>query len=162
MKRGKQGTVRIIAGQWRGTRLPIPDLPGLRPSGDRGRETLFNWLQASVRGARCADLFAGSGVLGLEAASRGAAQVTLIEKDVVAARHIQATIDKLGAEQVRCVHSDALQWLRDQPEASLDIVFIDPPFGQGLAEKALALLEEHRLVAEGDGSTSKPRGTRLK
>ena len=80
MKRKQPGTVRIIGGEWRGRRLSVCDLPGLRPSGDRSRETLFNWLQLHIRGSRCVDLFAGSGALGLEAASRGAAEVILVEK----------------------------------------------------------------------------------
>ena len=92
MKNRRKGSVRIIGGKWRGTRLSVSDLPGLRPSGDRSRETLFNWLQMHLRGTRCIDLFAGSGALGLEAASRGAAEVILIEKSRQAADGIRESL----------------------------------------------------------------------
>ncbi len=111
MTKKQPGTVRIIGGKWRGTRLRVRDLPGLRPSGDRGRETLFNWLQMHLRGARCADLFAGSGVLGLEAASRGAARVTLLEKSRPAAAEIRESLARLKAEQVELIEGDAIAWL---------------------------------------------------
>lgn len=149
MKRKPVGVVRIIGGRWRGSRLPVPDLPGLRPSGDRSRETLFNWLQAHIHGARCADLFAGSGALGLEAASRGAASVMLIEKSARAARHVQEAIDRLGASTAQCVQGDALQWLGEAEAGALDIVFIDPPFGSGLDIEAMALIDQRKIVTEG-------------
>ena len=95
MKKRQAGTVRIIGGKWRGTRLPVVDLPGLRPSGDRSRETLFNWLQLHIHGRRCVDLFAGSGVLGLEAASRGAAEVILVEKSRTAVQNIREVLMRL-------------------------------------------------------------------
>jgi 16S rRNA (guanine966-N2)-methyltransferase len=147
MKNKKPGAVRIIGGEWRGTRLPVPDLPGLRPSGDRGRETLFNWLQMHIRGSRCADLFAGSGVLGLEAASRGAAEVILVEKATPAARLIAESLIRLQAEQVELVQADAMDWLRSRQSESLDIVFIDPPFGSGLEGKSLELLGAGNCVS---------------
>jgi 16S rRNA (guanine966-N2)-methyltransferase len=147
MKNKKPGAVRIIGGEWRGTRLPVPDLPGLRPSGDRGRETLFNWLQMHIRGSRCADLFAGSGVLGLEAASRGAAEVVLVEKATPAARLIAESLIRLQAEQVELVQADAMDWLRSRQAESLDIVFIDPPFGSGLEGQSLELLAAGNCVA---------------
>ena len=103
MKKKRTGTVRIIGGQWRGTRLSVPDLPGLRPSGDRSRETLFNWLQTHIHGARCVDLFAGSGVLGLEAASRGAADVVLVENSRQAAQDLRASLKRLNAERVEVI-----------------------------------------------------------
>jgi 16S rRNA (guanine966-N2)-methyltransferase len=148
-KHNHAGTVRIIGGAWRGRKLPFPDLPGLRPSGDRSRETLFNWLQPVLRGARCLDLFAGTGVLGLEAASRGAAKVTLVEKSPVAAAVIRENIAVLGAKQVELVEADAITWLPSLGEASADIVFIDPPFGSGLEQAALALLIELNCIATG-------------
>ncbi len=126
--RKRQGSVRIIGGKWRGRRLPVRDLPGLRPSGDRSRETLFNWLQASVEGAVCVDLFAGSGALGLEAASRGAAEVVLVEKLRAAVSDLRAVLLALKADQVTVIESDALQWLGSCPPQSVDIAFIDPPF----------------------------------
>jgi 16S rRNA (guanine966-N2)-methyltransferase len=134
------GSVRIIAGDWRGSRLPVPDLPGLRPSGDRCRETLFSWLQPLLHDAVCVDLFAGSGALGMEAASRGARRVMLVEKLRQAAVILQENVDRLGAGQVEVIISDALQWLHDMPPHSLDIAFIDPPFGLGLESRALELL----------------------
>lgn len=146
----KTGTVRIIAGDWRGRRLPVPDLPGLRPSGDRSRETLFNWLQADLRGAHCLDLFAGTGVLGLEAVSRGAATAVLVEKDRAAATQLQESVKMLAASQVSVVQSDALLWLKEQAAGSFDLIFIDPPFGQGLALSALqALSSGQQLRTDG-------------
>jgi 16S rRNA (guanine966-N2)-methyltransferase len=146
VKSNKPGTVRIIAGEWRGRRLPVPDLPGLRPSGDRSRETLFNWLQGKLAGARCLDLFAGTGALGLEAVSRGAASAVLVEKDRAAAAQLRANASLLQAANVDIVHSDALAWLQNQPAGSFDLVFIDPPFGQGLASAALELLEQREIL----------------
>lgn len=140
MKTKKTGTVRIIGGDWRGTRLPVPGLPGLRPSGDRGRETLFNWLQPHIRGSRCVDLFAGSGVLGLEAASRGAAAVILVEKSRQAAAALRASVQRLNALHVEVTETDAVAWLTECDPGSVDIVFIDPPFGAGLEALSLELL----------------------
>ena len=141
MNRKKPGTVRIIGGRWRGRRLPVADLPGLRPSGDRSRETLFNWLQAHIRGARCVDLFAGTGVLGLEAASRGAERVVLVEQAARAVRAIEESVGALndGAE-ISVVRGDALRWLESCEAASIDIAFVDPPFGSRLAARALERL----------------------
>ncbi len=147
------GTVRIIAGEWRGRRLPVPDLPGLRPSGDRSRETLFNWLQSHLRGADCLDLFAGTGVLGLEAVSRGAASAVLVENARRAAEQLRANVSQLSAKEVspriKVVEADALQWLKDQPEAGFDLVFIDPPFGQSLATAALLALQQGQILRPG-------------
>ena len=149
----KPGHVRIIGGEWRGRRLPVVDLPGLRPSGDRARETLFNWLQPHLHGARCVDLFAGTGVLGLEAYSRGAAEVTLVENTPLAAQTLRATLVKLklpGAKSgVRLVETDALKWLQACEPGSLDIVFIDPPFGIRLETQVMTLLAENELVSAG-------------
>ena len=150
MNRKKPGTVRIIGGRWRGRRLPVANLPGLRPSGDRSRETLFNWLQAHIRGARCVDLFAGTGVLGLEAASRGAERVVLVEQAARAARAIQESVGALndGAE-ISVVRGDALRWLESCEAASIDIAFVDPPFGSGLAARALERLAVNGCLAPG-------------
>jgi 16S rRNA (guanine966-N2)-methyltransferase len=149
MKKKRTGTVRIIGGQWRGTRLPVPDLPGLRPSGDRSRETLFNWLQMYIHGARCVDLFAGSGVLGLEAASRGAAQVTLVEKSRLAAQDLRASLRRLDAEGVEIIETDAIAWLTLCEPQSMDIILIDPPFGTGLETVSLELLTAGDCVSPG-------------
>ncbi len=131
--------LRIIAGQWRGRRLSFPDVPGLRPTPDRVRETLFNWLQGRVAGARCLDLFAGSGALGLEALSRGAASAVFVERDPAAARSLRTHCEHLGATaQVDC--RDALDWLAQQPDQDFDLVFLDPPFHQDLALPCLRAL----------------------
>lgn len=137
---GSSGKVRIIAGQWRGSRLEVPDAAGLRPSSDRVRETLFNWLQAEIGGARCLDLFAGSGALGFEAASRGAAQVVMIERDAAAVASLRATAQRLDAGQVEIVAADALAWLAGPVSAQFDIVFVDPPFAAGLWQPVLDAL----------------------
>ncbi|MGH8039411.1 MAG: 16S rRNA (guanine(966)-N(2))-methyltransferase RsmD [Stenotrophomonas sp.] len=138
------GQVRIIGGKWRNTKLPVPLSPGLRPSSDRVRETLFNWLMPRLGGARVLDLFAGSGALGLEAVSRGAAQATLVERDPALAGQLRDTVARLGAQaQVAVAQADALQWLRQPPAGLADIVFVDPPFAAGLWEDVLAGLGPH-------------------
>jgi len=149
MKKKRTGSIRIIGGDWRGTRLPVRDLPGLRPSGDRSRETLFNWLQTHIRGARCVDLFAGSGALGLEAASRGAAEVILVERLPEAAQDIRESLDRLNAENAMVLETDAIAWLSASESQSMDIVFIDPPFGTGLEARALELLTTRNCVSPG-------------
>ncbi|WP_421570814.1 16S rRNA (guanine(966)-N(2))-methyltransferase RsmD [Stenotrophomonas sp. PD6] len=138
------GQVRIIGGKWRNTKLPVPLSPGLRPSSDRVRETLFNWLMPRLGGARVLDLFAGSGALGLEAVSRGAAQATLVERDPALAGQLRDTVARLGAQaQIAVAQADALQWLRQPPAGLADIVFVDPPFAAGLWEDVLAGLGPH-------------------
>jgi 16S rRNA (guanine966-N2)-methyltransferase len=141
--------VRIIAGVWRGRRVEFPDLPGLRPTPDRVRETLFNWLQADIAGARCLDLFAGSGALGLEALSRGAAEVVFVETATAAAHALRAQLQRLGGER-RAVVLDlgAARYLR-APAAPFDIVFLDPPFGRGLLAETLAQLAAGPWVRDG-------------
>jgi 16S rRNA (guanine966-N2)-methyltransferase len=147
------GSVRIIGGEWRGRRLQVVDLPGLRPSGDRARETLFNWLQPWIRDSRCVDLFAGTGVLGLEACSRGAAEVTLVENMPLAVQALRSALAKLqlraGKAGVHLAETDALKWLQLCEPRSLDLVFVDPPFGSRLETKVMALLVERDLVCAG-------------
>jgi 16S rRNA (guanine966-N2)-methyltransferase len=122
----------------------------LRPSGDRCRETLFNWLQPFLHRARCADLFAGTGVLGLEAVSRGAAAVVLVERSRQAAAAILDSIAVLSATgRVSVVEADALSWLANQPAASIDIVFVDPPFASALAEPAMQALAQGPCLRRG-------------
>lgn len=134
------GTVRIIAGQLRGSKLPVPDRPGLRPTSDRVRETLFNWLQPKLPGARVLDLFAGTGALGFEAASRGAAAVRLVERDPGLAQALRDSATRLKAAAVAVDTADALAWLRRTPDQAFDLVFLDPPFEAGLWESAAAAL----------------------
>ena len=129
--------IRIIGGQWKRTRLPVRDLPGLRPTPDRVRETLFNWLGQDLTGWRCLDAFAGTGVLGLEAASRGAAEVTLVEQDRGLVEQITKTAARLQANAVRVVRGDGVAALRQCAPGSLDLVFLDPPFDSSLVEPAL-------------------------
>lgn len=137
------GQVRIIGGQWRGRKLSVADLPGLRPSSDRVRETLFNWLQGVLPGAVCLDAFAGSGALGFEAASRGARQLVLLEKHPRCAEVLRAQIKLLRAEaHVSLQQTDALTWLEKTPQAPapFDLVFLDPPFAADLLPAACAAL----------------------
>ena len=130
--------VRIIGGQWKRTRLKVLDKPGLRPTPDRVRETLFNWLGQDLSGWRCLDAFAGTGALGLEAASRGAADVLLVEQDAALLAQLQATRAQLKADGVRVQRGDGLAALAQAPGQSLDLVFLDPPFDGGFFEKAIS------------------------
>lgn len=129
--------VRIIGGQWRRTRLKVLDQPGLRPTPDRVRETLFNWLGQDLSGWHCVDAFAGTGVLGLEAASRGASQVLLVEQDALLVRHLQDNVNRLKAEVASVQRGDAVSTLGRLPAGSVDLVFIDPPFDGPWFEPAL-------------------------
>ena len=130
--------VRIVGGLWKRTRLPVADKPGLRPTPDRVRETLFNWLGQDLQGWRCVDAFAGTGALGFEAASRGAAQVLLVEQDpelVATLRQLKARLD---AAQVEVRRANALTVLGDLAGSGQDLVFLDPPFDADVFDKALA------------------------
>lgn len=141
--RGKTANqVRIIGGTHRGRRLNFPDLPGLRPTGDRVRETLFNWLQPIMPGARCLDLFAGSGALGLEAASRGADVVVMLDQAPVVVKQLRKHVTDLGLEQVRIEQADALDWLSRGGAETFDIVFLDPPFGSDFLGECCRRLED--------------------
>jgi 16S rRNA (guanine966-N2)-methyltransferase len=154
--RGRAGTtpragrneVRIVGGRWRGRKIRFPTVEGLRPSPDRVRETLFNWLAPVIRDTRCLDLFAGSGALGFEALSRGAASVVLVERDRAAANHLRQLAAALGAENAQVAEGDALAWL-DRASGSFDVVFLDPPFGSGLLQEALWRLERTGHLAPG-------------
>jgi 16S rRNA (guanine966-N2)-methyltransferase len=148
--------VRIIAGRWRRTPLPVPDLPGLRPTPARVRETLFNWLGQDLSGWRCLDAFAGTGALGLEAASRDAAEVLLVERDPGLVRALAALVRRLegAADVVRVQQGEALAALRRHQGAGFDVVFLDPPFGDGEAEAESRFrdaLGAARQVVHGDG-----------
>lgn len=154
--RSGSGEVRIIGGQWKRSRLPVADRPGLRPTPDRVRETLFNWLMPVLPGARVLDLFAGTGALGLEALSRGAAHATLVERDPGLAAALRDACVRLGA-QATVVAQDALAWLAGQ-QATFDLVFLDPPFADGLWEPALAALQP-RLATDAWVYVESPAGT---
>ncbi|OSN11189.1 16S rRNA (guanine(966)-N(2))-methyltransferase RsmD [Lonsdalea iberica] len=141
------GQIRIIGGQWRGRKLPVPHSPGLRPTTDRVRETLFNWLAPVIQQARCLDCFAGSGALALEALSRYAAHATLLEAERGIARQLSQNLSLLRAENASVIHTDALQWLA-QPGEAFDVVFLDPPFRQGLLDNTVSLLETQGWLAD--------------
>ncbi|WP_394000913.1 16S rRNA (guanine(966)-N(2))-methyltransferase RsmD [Luteimonas sp. WGS1318] len=135
------GRVRIVGGRWRGTRLDVPDVAGLRPTSDRVRETLFNWLQPVLPGARVLDLFAGTGALGLEAVSRGAASALLVERDAALAAALAATAARLsGGDAVEVRRGDAVVMAAALPAGSVDIAFVDPPFAHDLWMPTLAAL----------------------
>jgi 16S rRNA (guanine966-N2)-methyltransferase len=134
---GKRNRVRIVGGQWRSRLLHFPDLAGLRPTPDRVRETLFNWLGQDLTGKACLDLFAGSGVLGLEAASRGARLVVLVERDALAFNALQDSVRALPAPGVQLLRADALEFLAADAR-SYDVVFLDPPYALGGRESLLA------------------------
>ncbi|WP_126452503.1 16S rRNA (guanine(966)-N(2))-methyltransferase RsmD [Sulfuriflexus mobilis] len=141
-------TLRIIGGELRGRKLSFPDAKGLRPTPDRVRETLFNWLQAQVYGARCLDLFAGSGALGLEALSRGAAEVVFVERDGRVLQKLRENLLLLGQENGRCIQASAEQFLRGAAEP-FDIVFLDPPFQTDELAGLCASLEAGGWLREG-------------
>lgn len=132
--------LRIVGGAWRSRMVRFPDAAGLRPTPDRVRETLFNWLGQRLPGLRCVDLFAGSGALGFEAKSRGAARVVLVERDRRVCEQLRRTAAELGAEGIEIVNADALAWLSG-PGERYDVAFVDPPYASGLAAPALAALE---------------------
>ena len=144
---GPPREVRLIGGQWKRSKLPVADRPGLRPTPDRVRETLFNWLGQDLSGWRCLDAFAGSGALGFEAASRGAAEVVLIERDPVLARSLAASQQRLKAEALRVETGDALAWMRRCAPQRFELVLLDPPFDAGLLPDAV--LAAAPLVTEG-------------
>ena len=163
---GGAGEIRIIGGLWKRTRLPVADRPGLRPTPDRVRETLFNWLGQDLTGWRCLDAFAGSGALGFEAASRGADQVVLLERDRRSALGLIESKQRLKATQLRIETTDALAWMARCPPDSFELIFIDPPFDASLVEPALALTQ--RLVVpqgfvyvEAGQAVQPPAGLRL-
>ena len=142
--------IRIIGGAWRRTQVPVPDVPGLRPTPDRVRETLFNWLGQRLDGWRCVDLFAGTGVLGLEAASRGAVEVVSVERDPRALAALRALRERLGATVVRVVPDDAVaaaRGLAATRPGGFDLVFLDPPFDAGWPQKVMP--DAARLLAPG-------------
>jgi 16S rRNA (guanine966-N2)-methyltransferase len=146
-KAGPPGKLRIVAGSLRGSRLAVPDKTGLRPTADRVRETLFNWLAPVVDGARCLDLYAGTGALGIEAISRGAGACTFVESDRALARLLTENLARLKIDNVRVLETDALAMLNRAAEP-FDIVFVDPPFGANLWSESVRLLESRGWLAE--------------
>ena len=143
------GKLRIIGGSLRGSKLAVPDAPGLRPTPDRVRETLFNWLMPVIDGARCLDLFAGTGALGIEALSRGAAWTDFVETDPRLAQALRDNLARLKQTQAAVSVGDALALLDTPPAALYDIVFVDPPFPAALWESAANALEDHGWLRDG-------------
>jgi len=142
-KRAARGTVRIIGGQWRGRKLQVAAVEGLRPSSDRVRETLFNWLQPWLPDAVCLDLFAGSGALGFEALSRGAASAVMLEQAPAVAAALQRQQQLLQADTLQIMRADALSWLREAHVAQeFDLVFVDPPWQLQCQQQVLASLQQ--------------------
>jgi 16S rRNA (guanine966-N2)-methyltransferase len=142
------GRLRIVAGKWRSRLLPVADLPGLRPTAERIRETLFNWLANSIDGKCCLDLFAGTGALGFEALSRGAGQVVFVESSDRAVRVLQESASTLGVSGARILNEDALAYLSGESQP-FDIVFLDPPFAADLLEELCKLLHDGNWLADG-------------
>jgi len=144
-----RNSVRIIAGAWRGRRVHFPDVPELRPTPDRVRETLFNWLQHSIAGARCLDLFAGSGALGLEALSRGAKDVVFVEQFQLAARSLEEQLIRFGgAGRGRVMTMGAARFLRT-PAEPFQVVFLDPPFGKDALAEYIPMLDQGNWLTVG-------------
>ena len=142
-----RGQLRIIAGKWRSRKLAFPETDSLRPTPDRVRETLFNWLQAEISGSRCLDLFAGSGALGFEAASRGASDVVMIERNSAVFASLEANRQLLDADNIQITNDDGLDWLQ-RSKLIFDIVFLDPPYRSGMISRACALLENGQSLEE--------------
>ncbi|MDR5611792.1 MAG: 16S rRNA (guanine(966)-N(2))-methyltransferase [Arsenophonus sp.] len=142
-----RGQIRIIGGKWRGRKLPVFDSEGLRPTTDRIRETLFNWLMPVIQEARCLDCFAGSGALAIEALSRYAASATLIELERSVATQLVANLAKLEAKNVQVINSDTLNYLT-QNGTAYDVIFLDPPFRKDLLQQTALLLEQNGWLSE--------------
>jgi 16S rRNA (guanine(966)-N(2))-methyltransferase RsmD len=134
---GPPREVRIIGGRWKRSKLPVADRPGLRPTPDRVRETVFNWLGPELDGWRCLDAFAGSGALGFEAASRGAAEVVLVERDPALVAQLAASKARLGGEMLRIERADAMQWMARAASDAFELVLLDPPFDSSAALPAM-------------------------
>ena len=162
VRRTRPNTVRIIGGLWRSRLIEFPDAADLRPTPDRVRETLFDWLGQDLAGMACLDLFAGSGALGFEALSRGAASVVMVEKHPAALRALRDNAQKLGAANLTVVRGDALEFARGA-RSRFDVVFVDPPYRLGMRDAALDLLrglvaQGGRVYLEGDAAFEAPRG----
>lgn len=146
-QKAPMGQIRIIGGKWRGRKLPVLDSQGLRPTTDRVKETLFNWLMPVIQEARCLDCFAGSGGLGIEALSRYAQETTFIEYERVVAQQIKANLTLLNAENGHVINESALSWLAKEG-TPYQVVFLDPPFHKGMLSETIKLLENNGWLAE--------------
>ncbi len=146
-KKSPAGQLRIVAGNWRSRLLQIAEVDGLRPTSERIRETLFNWLTPGIHGVRCLDLCAGTGALGLEALSRGASETVFVERSPIAARALQANVDALGATGAEILNADARDFLASSDARPFDIVFLDPPFKAELHDELCRLLQKQNWLA---------------
>ena len=147
MSRSGNGQLRIIAGSWRGRKLSFLDREGLRPTTDRVRETVFNWLQMDLPGSRCLDLFSGSGALGIEAASRGASKVVMVDNDEETINMLNRNIDLLSAQQVAAVYDNAINFVQNC-DFMFDVVFIDPPYKLNAIAQCCELLESKQCLSD--------------
>ena len=147
MSKSGSGQLRIIAGSWRGRKLSFLDREGLRPTTDRVRETVFNWLQMDLPGSRCLDLFVGSGALGFESASRGAVRVVMVDSDSETVNMLRDNIELLSASQTEAVCSDALKFL-SHCDQKFDIVFVDPPYRLDVIAQCCELLESKQCLSD--------------
>ncbi len=145
----KPNQLRIIAGKWRSRVINFPEFDSIRPTPNRIRETLFNWLQTRILGAQCLDLFAGSGALGFEALSRGAANAVFVDNHAGIITHLETQGAAFEASDFECVCLEALAWLRKPATQVFDIVFLDPPFNKALIPECLQLLQENHWLAPG-------------
>lgn len=141
-------TIRIIGGQYRGKKLPFPDIEGLRPTPDRVKETLFNWLMHDIRGARCLDAFAGSGGLAFEAYSRGAGRVVLVEASLAAYSNLKQIADSFHSDKISVIHAQAAHYFQNSTEC-FDLIFLDPPFSKNYLPQCLEFLAHSSLLAPG-------------
>ncbi|MCK5003293.1 MAG: 16S rRNA (guanine(966)-N(2))-methyltransferase RsmD [Gammaproteobacteria bacterium] len=147
MSKSERGQLRIIAGSWRGRKLGFPEREGLRPTTDRVRETVFNWLQMDLPGSRCLDLFAGSGALGFEAASRGAAKVVMVDNTSETVTVLRSNIELLSASRIEAVCADAITFLKNCDQ-QFDVVFIDPPYRMDVIAQCCELLESKQCLSD--------------
>ena len=147
-KTAKLGEVRIIGGDWRGRKLPVLNAEGLRPTSDRVRETLFNWLQFEIPGAKCLDVFAGSGALSFEALSRGAKQATLLELGTANANQLKQNLQTLNVSNASVEQVDSLQWLAQTAKEPFDMVFLDPPFHKEFMQNSVDLLFKNGYLSD--------------
>jgi 16S rRNA (guanine966-N2)-methyltransferase len=147
-KKSQAGQLRIVAGNWRSRLLQIADVPGLRPTPERIRETLFNWLAPNIHGAKCLDLCAGTGALGLEALSRGAGEVVFVERSTIAFKTLNSNIALLGGTNAEVLNVDARDYLVGTNARQFDIVFLDPPFTADLYDELCRLLVEQRWLTD--------------
>lgn len=145
---GSLNQLRIIGGQWRGRKLRFADGRGLRPTPDRVRETLFNWLMPYLPGAHCLDLFTGSGALGLEALSRGAAEVVMIDNNAKVISQIRENLSILQSTNAKVFQADGVKWLKQSPHQAFDTVFLDPPYADNVLSECINLLEQNHWLKE--------------